>query len=186
MLYTHSTSEHPGSLRAKDPRFLHDMCCATTDAAGSSGRPFHFPMSGPVVCIIHQNVQSNANALSINKLVSAGCKLRFSANSVPDLIMSRSGTTAAFLLVVNSSDLHEESDTWNRWDSWCGGTQTCSTCWCSGPSLTILQLLLFNDKELQDCFIPGLRRSAKPLSTASCWLLQAHLIMLCKQLAGNC
>ena len=71
-------------------------------------------MSGQVVCIIHQNVQSNANPLSVNKLVLAGCKLRFSANTVPDLIMSRSGTTAAFLLVVNSSDLHKESDTWNR------------------------------------------------------------------------
>ncbi|KAL3151144.1 hypothetical protein ABBQ38_013008 [Trebouxia sp. C0009 RCD-2024] len=72
-------------------------------------------MSGQVVCIIHQNVQSNANALNINKLVSAGCKVRFSTNTVPDLIMSRSGTTAAFLLVVNSSDLQMESDTWNRY-----------------------------------------------------------------------
>lgn len=68
-------------------------------------------MSGQVVCILHQNVQ---HLLSTNKLVLAGYKLRFTGNTVPDLIMSRSGTTAAFLLVVNSSDLHKESDTWNR------------------------------------------------------------------------
>lgn len=68
-------------------------------------------MSGQVVCIIHHNVPAN---LSTDKLAVAGCKLRSSANIVPDLIMSRSGTTAAFILVVNSSDLQKESNTWNR------------------------------------------------------------------------
>lgn len=71
-------------------------------------------MSGQLVCIVRQALQGSASLLNTSKLVQAGCKLRFSSNSVPDLIMSKSGTTAAFLLVATSTDLRQGVGIWDR------------------------------------------------------------------------
>ena len=72
-------------------------------------------MSQQVVCIIHQHANEQPGLVNTSKLVEAGCKLRVSKTCIPDLIMSRAGTTASFLLVANSSNLHPGSTTWERY-----------------------------------------------------------------------
>ena len=73
-------------------------------------------MSHQLVCIVRQQVKDQPGLLNTSKLVGleAGCKLRVSETCLPDLIMSRAGLTASFLLVVNCSDLHIGSAIWDR------------------------------------------------------------------------
>ena len=71
-------------------------------------------MSQQVVCIVRQHSNGQPNLANTSKLVEAGCNLRVSGTSIPDLIMSKAGTTASFLLVADSTDLQQGSGTWDR------------------------------------------------------------------------
>jgi len=71
-------------------------------------------MGHQLVCIVHQQAYDQPSLLNMARLVEAGCKLRVSGTCVPDLIMSRAGTTAAFLFVTKSSGLCQGSATWAR------------------------------------------------------------------------
>ena len=73
-------------------------------------------MSQPVVCIVHQLAQNQPGLINTSKFIESGCKVRVSQTTVPDLIMSKAGTTAAFLLVASASDLRPGSSSWERLD----------------------------------------------------------------------
>jgi len=71
-------------------------------------------MSHQLVCIVHQQAYDQPSLLNTARLVEVGCKLRVSGSCEPDLIMSRAGSTAAFLFATESSGLCQGSATWAR------------------------------------------------------------------------
>lgn len=71
-------------------------------------------MSHPGVCIVHQEASNQPGLLDTECLSQAGYTVRVSRNCVPDLIISRAGTTAAFLLVNCQNAFYDGSGIWDR------------------------------------------------------------------------
>jgi len=108
--------DHSTSLQTRP--LLHAIAISATAARDSNLGVTDGPiMSQQFVCILHQQTNDQPGLINTGKLAEAGCKLRVSGTCIPDLIMSRAGTTASFLLVTKSSDLHQGSVTWDRYCS---------------------------------------------------------------------
>ena len=78
-------------------------------------------MSHRGVCIAHQQANDQPGLLDLTCLQEAGYTTRDSSNCVPDLVISKAGTTAAFLLVANQDLLGDTSNIWRR----CSDHQVC-------------------------------------------------------------
>ena len=70
-------------------------------------------MSNQGVCIVHEQSINQPGLVETDCLSKAGYSVRISGNCLPDLIISKAGTTAAYLLVSNQVAL-SGSDIWNR------------------------------------------------------------------------
>ena len=66
------------------------------------------------VCIVHQQASDKPGLLDKECLARAGYTVRVSKNCLPDLIISRAGTTAAFLLTDGQAIIDNKSGTWDR------------------------------------------------------------------------
>ena len=73
-------------------------------------------ISQQVVCIVHEQAQQPHGLINLGKLAESGYKTRVSQNILPDLIMSKAGRTAAFVLVASASGLETGSNNWERYD----------------------------------------------------------------------
>lgn len=71
-------------------------------------------MSVQGVCIVHQQASDKPGLLDKECLARAGYTVRVSKNCLPDLIISRAGTTAAFLLIDGQAIVDNKSGTWDR------------------------------------------------------------------------
>lgn len=82
-------------------------------------------MSHRGVCIAHKAANDQPGLLNVICLQEAGYTVRVSTNCVPDLIISKAGTTAAFLTVAKQDQLEASSHMWSR----------CSTCQLRQPAI---------------------------------------------------
>ena len=78
-------------------------------------------MSNQGVCIVQEQAINQSGLVDKDCLFKAGYSVRVSGNCLPDLIISRAGTTAAYLL-VNSQMLLCGSAIWNRYADFSSAT----------------------------------------------------------------